>query len=126
MRKEHWAAALLILMLCGAVINVRYIEKKTEEITGLLEISRDYYNTGYYEMAEECLDSAIETWLDSDGYTHIAIRHTQIDSATDALYELKNEIESHEKGTADGAYGKIIAQLVSIAGMEHVTVGSIF
>ena len=126
MKKEVWAFALLLLMLGAALLNVWYLDNKTEELLDLLSKSQEYYQMGYFEPAEEYLDQAIKIWMDSDGYTHIAIRHSEVDSATDAFYDLQSAVQEHENSNAAGAYEKVVAHLTSIARMEHVTLGSIF
>lgn len=126
MKKEFSAAALLIIMLCISIINVRYLDGKIADMLEILDTSREYYDAGYYDLAEEHLDEVIKIWMNSDGYTHIAIRHSEIDSATDALYDLKSSVSSNEGGAAAGAFEKVRAHLTSIAKMEHITLGSIF
>ena len=64
--------------------------------------------------------------MDADSYTHIFIRHPEIDSTTDAFYELLDSVSAGDIKTTQGAFEKVEAHLASIAGMEHITIGSIF
>ena len=65
-------------------------------------------------------------WLGADGYTHIFIRHSEIDSTTDAFFELMSDVRSGDAQSASGAYEKLAAHLDSLYTMERVTLGSIF
>lgn len=44
--------------------------------------------SGDSKSAAETLDKAIEHWLTLDGYTHIFIRHSEINSTTEAFSSL--------------------------------------
>ena len=61
-----------------------------------------------------------------EGYTHIFIRHSEIDSTTDAFFELMSDVRSGDAESAAGSYEKLLAHLSSLYTMERVTLGSIF
>lgn len=71
-------------------------------------------------------EKAAQDWLGADGYTHIFIRHSEIDSTTDAFFELMSDVRSGDAQSASGAYEKLAAHLDSLYTMERVTLGSIF
>jgi hypothetical protein len=125
MKKEAWAGGMLLALLILSFLNLRYLDNKISGMLEILDTSRDYFEAGYYDLAEENLDKVIDIWMSSDGYTHIAIRHSEIDSATDAFYDLKSEVAAQNDG-AVGAYEKVRAHLDSIYRMERITLGSIF
>lgn len=125
MKKEWIAGALLAVLLGGAVYNIHYMDKLAQTLIGSVECSRAQMDTGDYAGAEASLRGAIDLWMGSDGYTHIFIRHPEIDSATDAFYELLSDVVSRDNDAAVGSFEKVEAHLTSIAGMEHITIGSI-
>lgn len=85
-----------------------------------------YCEAGQFELAEQELENAAQDWLGADGYTHIFIRHSEIDSTTDAFFELMSDVRSGDAQSASGAYEKLAAHLDSLYTMERVTLGSIF
>lgn len=123
--KELIASLLLLALLTGALLNIGYLRGFTAELTDELEESRKAAQTGDWEKAEKTLRSAIESWNASDRYTHIFIRHSEIDSATDALYELLSDVISQDMESAGGSYEKAQSHLSSIYTMERVTLGSV-
>ena len=105
--------------------NVIYLHGMAESLRSDIEASREYADGKKYDKAAEALDRALSTWLSSEGYTHIFIRHSEIDSTTDAFYELKEALINEDPGLG-GAYDKLIYHIDSIEGMEQFTLGSIF
>ena len=79
---------------------------------------------GQPEEAREALDKALKRWLEADRYTHIFIRHAEIDATADAFYELQSQLLSGE-GDSSAAYDKLRYHLESIRQMEHPSLGSI-
>lgn len=126
MKKEIFAAALLAALFLGALLNIRYMEGFIGGLGGMIDESRAYCEAGDLAGAEELLRSAIDEWNAADSYTHIFIRHSEIDSASDAFYELLSYVASGDADGASGAYEKLSAHLSSLYTMERVTPGSVF
>ena len=125
MRKELAALAILAILFTGSVINIRYMDDLSESLITEVEYARSLAGAGDYDRSEAIIKDAINCWNVHDGYTHIFIRHPEIDSATDAFYELYDSVSEHDVSRAQGAFEKVEAHLSSIASMEHITVGSI-
>ncbi len=126
MKKEIFAAGLLLALFAAALYNIHFLRGFIGDLSDTLYESRDLCEAGDFDGAEESLRAAIDTWNSKDGYTHVLIRHSEIDSTTDAFYELLSEISSKDASAAVGAYEKVLAHLVSIYTMEKITLGSIF
>lgn len=126
MKRELAAAAVLILLLAGSWWNLKYLRDFTGGLSETLDLSRSYCEAGQFELAEQELEKAAQDWLGADGYTHIFIRHSEIDSTTDAFFELMSDVRSGDAQSASGAYEKLAAHLDSLYTMERVTLGSIF
>lgn len=125
MKKEIIAILLLALLFGGALYNIYYMDSLAETLIVSVEDARKSADAGDFNAAETELRGAIDLWMGSDGYTHIFIRHPEIDSATDAFYELLSDVKSGDSKAAVGSFEKVEAHLKSIAGMEHITIGSI-
>jgi len=126
MKKEVAAAALLIALIAASLFNVGWLDRFVGGISDCLELSRECMEAGDFKEAENQLLLAIETWTGADGYTHIFIRHSEINSTTDAFFEALSDVVSEDGKSAVGSFGKLNAQLKSITGIEHPKLGSIF
>ena len=126
MRKELAAAIILALLLTGVMVNIRVA---SNIILGLKEDVTAAYQSaekGDFDRAKPQLDAAIEHWMSLDGYTHIFIRHCEINSTTQAYFQLKSDIYAEDMGAAEGSYGLLMASLDSLMTMEQLSLGSIF
>lgn len=124
MRREISAAAILLLLLLFSLWNLRQIDALTGEIEKLLYYSYNAAEQGDFDEAENAAAEALDIWLNADGYTHIFIRHPEIDGTSDAFYELLSALREKDTELLSPAYGKLIYHLDSIDRMEHLTLGS--
>lgn len=126
MRRMYVGALILAVLLAAALYNVSYLDGKVKDLEAMVDSSAKLMREGDCAAAAEALQRAIDTWNGMEGYTHIFIRHSEIDGATDAFYEYLSDVIAADGGSAEGSYQKLRAHLESIATMEHVTLGSIF
>ena len=124
-KKEIFALSLLFVLIGAAVWNLIYLHGMAESLRSDVSLSRECAEAEEYDKAAEALENALDTWLSAESYTHIFIRHSEIDSTTDAFYELKEALLNEDPGCA-GAYDRLIYHIDSIEGMEQFTFGSIF
>ena len=126
MRKELAAAIILALLLTGVMVNIRVasniILSLKEDVTAAYQCAEK----GDFDRAKPQLDAAIEHWMSLDGYTHIFIRHSEINSTTEAFFQLKSDIYAEDMGAVEGSYGLLISTLDSLMTMEQLSFGSIF
>ena len=125
MKKEIFAIALLVLLFTASLFNIWYFDDLTFRIEEELSLSRVQLASGDVPMAREHLEKALNMWLDADGYTHIFIRHPEIDSTSDAFYELAETLNEGDAESCRAAYDKLLYHLESIRTMEHLRFGSI-
>lgn len=124
MKRELAAGTLLALLIAGAWWNIRAVDRLTGDILAGLDTAQAAEARGQPEEAREALDKALKRWLEADRYTHIFIRHAEIDATADAFYELQSQLLSGE-GDSSAAYDKLRYHLESIRQMEHPSLGSI-
>ena len=124
MTRELAAGALLLLLIAGAWWNIRAVDSLTGDILAGLDASQAAEEQGDHPGAQAALDAALNRWLEADSYTHIFIRHAEIDSTADAFYELQSQLLSGE-GDSSAAYDKLRYHLDSIQRMEHPSFGRI-
>lgn len=125
MSREVAAALLLLLLIAGAWWNISSVDRLAGEMLEQLELSKQAAEDGDAAQALEDLDAALELWLRADSYTHIFIRHSEIDSTADAFYELREALLAEELDSCQAAYGKLRYHIISIREMEHPGLGSI-
>lgn len=126
MKKEIIISSLLILMMVAAIINIHYINKLTDKVTHLIEESEKYMADGDWNSAENKAEEASRTWEGSDTYTHLVLRHPEIDAATESIYGYIAQVNAKEQGAAKGAAEAAIARMKSISSIEQIRFGSVF
>ncbi len=126
MKKEIAAAVILALVFIGVLVNIKMagniILSLEEDVTAAYESAEK----GDFDRAKPQLDAAVEHWMSLDGYTHIFIRHSEINSTTEAYFQLKSDIYAEDMGAVEGSYGLLMATLDSLMTMEQLSLGSIF
>lgn len=113
-------------MFLGSLYNIHVMDVKIGSLRSEVKSAYSSAQTGDFEKADSQLRSAAEQWLGMDEYTHIFIRHTEIDSATDAFFDMLSDIASKDAESAAGSYRKLDAHLKSLITIEHLSFGSIF
>ena len=126
MKREWTAAALLALLFALSLLNIAYLDRLIGEIGAELAVSQSLAESGRFVEAEQALDRAVTRWVEANSYTHIFLRHPEIDSTSDAFFELKQLLAEENAEGFPSAFDKLIYHLHSIDEMEHLRLGSIF
>ncbi len=126
MKKEIISALLLLLIFSGVLVNIRINERIVTSLINEVDMSYENLKNGNEDKAMQLLDTAIEHWLNLDGYTHIFIRHSEINSTTDAFYGFRSDVGSGDADAANGSYGLLKETLLSLMTMEQISLGSVF
>ena len=126
MKKAVAAAILLALLFGAAAWNIAHIDSLTGSLTASADEALAHCRAEDYDAAEASLREAIERWDGAENYTHIMIRHAEVDSATDAFYAALEPILTHDADAAESAIECLKAHLQSIGSMEHVSFRSVF
>ena len=126
MRKAAAALALLLLLAGVSVWNIRYLDGLTGELEGRIERSRQLWSQGDMVGARCALDEALTIWYGAEGYTHVFIRHGEVNDVTDAFYDVYAALSGEDTDAAGSQYDRLEAHLDSIDTMEHVTWKSVF
>ncbi len=125
MKRELAAGLLLLALIGGAVYNIFYVTRLVEDISSGLYSSQDALEHGDGDAAIQDAEKALKRWLGAEQYTHIFVRHSEIDATTDAFYDLLQALSAGEYDGIDKAYSKLLYHLSSIATMEQISLGSI-
>ena len=126
MKKEIAAAVILALLFIGVLVNINVASNIILSLEDDVAAAYESAQNGDFDRAKPLLDAAVEHWMSLDGYTHIFIRHSEINSTTEAYFQLKSDIYAEDMGAVEGSYGLLIATLDSLMTMEQLSLGSIF
>lgn len=126
MNREICAYLLLLALFLGSLYNIHVMDEKIGSLRADVGKAYESAQNSDFEDAERQLRSAADRWLGMGEYTHIFIRHTEIDSATDAFFDMLSDIASKDAESAEGSYRKLDAHLKSLITIEHLSFGSIF
>ena len=126
MKKEIVAITLLVLILAGNLWNQHRLDELT---AGLLSLTESAYTAAQardWSEASQAAEASENRWLEADRYTHIFIRHTDIDALTEAFCDFRGAVAGQESGELLAAYLRLNALLTSLQGMEKLSIGSVF
>ena len=126
MNKTLGAGILMLLLLGASAWNILYLDDLTGRLESQIDTSRTYWLAGDTEGAMDALDDALSDWHGAEGYTHIFIRHAEVDAVTDAFYNVMSALSGDDMVSAGSEYDRLKAHLQSIDSMEHVTIKSVF
>lgn len=126
MKKEMIIGCFLIVLLAAALINIHFLNSLTDTVTQLIEESEKSAEQRDWEKAEKKAEDAANLWSNSETYTHLVLRHSEVESATDAIYAYMQQVYAKEGGSAKGAARAAISRMKSISSIEQIKFGSIF
>ncbi len=126
MARETWALVLLLALAIISCWNIHTVNKLCDKIDAQLQTSETAAQSENWEDARQAMEKAVDTWLNAEKYTHVFIRHPEIDSCTDVLYEALSAVLEQDLTGLDATLQKLRYHIRSIAGMEQIRFGNIF
>ena len=126
MKKELVALLLLLLILAGNIWNQRRLDRLAAGLDRLTEEAFASARDGRWQEAEEAAGKAAQEWTKAGNYTHIFIRHTDIDALTAAFCDYRGAIAGRETGEIYAVYLRLNTGIRSLQSMERLSAGSIF
>lgn len=126
MKKELFAVLMLVIIIAACIFNVYYVSRMTEEILELISLSEQDALAGDWASAVASAEEAVKLWEGAEEYTHIFIRHSEIDSTTDEFYSMLAELYKEDMGGVKAAYKAVSSRIKSIIKMEIPTFGTVF
>lgn len=126
MTREIIAYILLVALFIGALINIFWMDKTLGALKDDVMEAFSYAESGDFDKSQKMLEGACDKWLSLDAYTHVFIKHTEIDSTTDAFFDMLSDISEENTDAALGSCKKLCAHLDSLVSSEKLSFGSIF
>ena len=121
MKKSVIALVILLLLAAGAWGNLWYLERFLGGLESQILASQETENR---EEAIALLRQSLDQWNAAAGYTHVVLRHSDVDNTTDAYYSLLQQLSDRETDP-QSSYEHLLDQLRRILVMERVSPGSI-
>ena len=124
MKREFVAVALLLALLILSLMNVHYIESRTDALSNQIQSAEELYTGNDRAGASRLVEASLNSWLDWNSYSHIMLRHSEVDLVTDAFYSLLEELEGGETVT-EASFDSLRETLGDIVKKERVSLGSL-
>ena len=124
MRKMIVGSIILLLLTGAGLYNAHYFGTEIGHLVDYVEAASILSSDGDNTQAVTLLEHAISRWEAFERYTHIFIRHSEIDAVSDAFYDYLNALKNGGEGY--GEREKLIYHLNICAEMEKPALGTIF
>lgn len=126
MKRELFAASLLVLLCLLAAWNIHRVDQLTESIMQNLERAEYAASLGDEKTAIKNFQTGLSIWKTASSYTNVFLRHPDVDTASDVFYELEGLLEQGDTVSLPAAFEKLRYHLRSLAYMEHLSAGTVF
>ena len=126
MKRELAAALLLLSLLVGAALNIRHLDALTDELIVSLNRSEHAAQRADFDAPLIAYDNALRLWEQSQTYAAIFLRHSDIDTASDAFYQLEAVLRQADERSYPAAYAQLRHRLRVIDRMERLSPGTVF
>lgn len=126
MKKEIIAAALLAAVFTLTMLNVYFLGKITSSLRTMVSDAEALAEKGEWSKATNTAQKALEKWDSYDPYTHITVRHSEIDSTSEMFGNFLGAIYSQDNAAVKSSSLTLRHKLEMLHLMERLTLGSIF
>ena len=126
MKKELCAILTILLLIGGSIANLIHLDKTTDQISNHIRYGILYCSLDDYTAADKEMNKALEIWNTEEYYTHVFIRHCEIDTISDIIYDALSAINNHEKYESQFLLQKLQHHIDTLVKMEKISLGSIF
>ncbi len=125
MKREIAAAILLLLLILGAVWNLRTADHLLESVEYSLRRAEQAARQGDYETALRCLEDGRRCWRQQEAYVQVFFRHPDLDGIQDGFAGLEQALLQEDPGWP-AALRLLRGHLESANQMEHPSLGTVF
>lgn len=125
MKRGLIAAGLLVLLIALLLANLHALDALLGAVEAHVCRSSAAVRAGNRQLAVSEAETAMELWQSEADYLHIILRQTEIDTVSDAFFELLEDLYSETEET-DTAYLALLYHLDVISRMDHLRLSSVF
>ena len=126
MKKEVVATLTIILLFTGAMGNLIHLNRLMNQISTHINYSQLYCSLEDYEAAHTETAKAQQCWDNAKSYTHVFIRHSEIEKLKDVFFDIQSAIQNREGIEADNLLQKLQYYVDNLTTMEQLSIGSVF
>ena len=126
MKREWIAVGLLALLMAAAALNIVKLDRLLEQININITRTENAVSQDDFETAAACFENGFSIWQTARSYTNVFLRHSDMDAAADAFYDLKQLLLQKDRDALTAAFARLRYKLEIIDYMEHPSVGTIF
>ena len=116
MRRLWISVAVLALLFCLTMLNSRYLDSYTKELTTLLRQAELCAADGDWDAAADKTEAALDSWKNQETYLHMVLQHRDTDEVLLAFQEVQQLISHQEDG---GEYSASNARLITQIELLH-------
>ena len=118
--KRLWtAAAILAVLMGGALWNAWYAERLTGGMIQQLKQAQERTAQGDWEGAAKLSGQAFQCWQDHEVYLHILMRHSDTDEILSSFRALEQYLALEETDQYTAANAELMTQLGLLSEMEQ-------
>lgn len=126
MKKELCAFLAIISLIAISIGGYTHLSHMTDKLSEHMDIALLAIKSESYDKAQYELEEALKIWNSEEQYTHTFIRHSEVDSVSDAFYDAITEATAENKAEAQVCIRKLLYHINSIQSMERITLRSVF
>jgi|GEM_PF-333230 len=125
MKKELFAALLLLALLALALYTARSLAVLTEEVGALADKAAALAADSAWDGALAAAGEAVDRWNAGGRLTHTVMHHGEVDAMTADLYALLGAVRAEDAGGVLTAAELVADRLAGIRAVESVRIGSV-
>ncbi len=125
MKRELCAGALLLLLIAGALWNLRTADRLTQGVENSLDRAEQAARFGDYASALQALEEGHALWDSRDEYARIFFRQADLDGLQEAFALLEQLLRQADPAWP-AALHLLRYQLENVDRMEHLSPGTVF
>ena len=126
MKKEIFAAALLIFMLVLSFVNIHGIESLAADLSGDIEKAISLAESENWPDAEKCALSSLKSFYESERYIESVLKHEKSDNLDGLYYDFIAHICDKDAAGVSLSGQRLLDFLTSLCRNEKPSLSSIF
>ena len=125
MKRELWAALLLLLLAAGSLWHLHTADRLTGQVENSIDRAEQAARQADYDGALTALQGGHALWNSRKAYTQVFFRHPDLDGLQEAFAALEQLLRQEDEAWP-AALELLRYHLETLDRMEHVSPGTVF